>query len=140
VWIKGEETNTMSANDRQIGGYHYRKTGYQTWDYIELNGLGFLEGNAIKYVTRWRDKGGASDLDKAEHYVDKLTEMFLAGTRKARCNVDPDQTSLFCSDGAFSFEESMFITNISSWSCAEDLTRCKDWIAYIRKEANLGNE
>lgn len=38
-----------------------------------LNGdIGFCEGNVIKYVTRWRKKGGLEDLLKAKQYLDRL--------------------------------------------------------------------
>jgi hypothetical protein len=67
----------MSANDRQHGGSHYQKT-IQPWDYVAANGIGFFEGNAIKYLTRWRDKGGIEDLRKAQHYVEKLIELETA--------------------------------------------------------------
>jgi len=64
----------MGANEKQIGGDHYKKTKIQPWDYVLANGIGFLEGNAIKYLTRWKDKGGVADLEKARHYIDKLIE------------------------------------------------------------------
>lgn len=64
----------MSANDRQVGGAHYQKA-IQPWDYIAANGIGYFEGNVIKYVSRWRDKGGVADLEKARHYLDKLIEL-----------------------------------------------------------------
>ena len=62
------------ANDTQEGGSHYKGKGIQPWDYIVANNIPFLEGNAIKYLTRWRDKGGVEDLKKARHYIDKLIE------------------------------------------------------------------
>lgn len=65
----------MSANDRQVGGAHYKTAGVQPWDYVVANGLGYFEGNVIKYVTRWRDKGGVDDLRKAQHYLEKLIEL-----------------------------------------------------------------
>lgn len=65
----------MSALDEQIGGSHYRAGGIQPVQYIEANGLGFCEGNIIKYVTRHREKGGAEDLRKARHYIDLLLEL-----------------------------------------------------------------
>lgn len=63
------------ANDRQYGGDHYKKKSIEPWDYVTANGLGFFEGNIVKYVTRWRDKGKLEDLDKARHYLDKLIEV-----------------------------------------------------------------
>lgn len=50
------------ANEVQYGGSHYQVKSIQPWDYIEANGIGFLDGNAIKYLTRWKDKGGVEDL------------------------------------------------------------------------------
>lgn len=47
----------------------------QPWDYIVANGIPFLEGNIIKYLTRWRDKNGVEDLRKAQHYLEKLIEI-----------------------------------------------------------------
>lgn len=65
----------MSANEIQVAGSHYKTQAIQPWDYVAANGLGFFEGNVVKYVTRWRDKGGVEDLRKARHYIDKLIEL-----------------------------------------------------------------
>jgi len=46
-------------------------------DYIIANDLGYLEGNVIKYVTRYKNKGGIEDLRKAQHYLTKLIEVNL---------------------------------------------------------------
>lgn len=64
----------MSTTDYQIGGNHYRQRAIQPIEYILKNGLGFCEGNVIKYVTRWREKNGVDDLLKAKHYIDFLIE------------------------------------------------------------------
>lgn len=64
----------LSANDRQEGGDHYKKSSIQPWDAIIDWRLGFLDGNVVKYVARWRKKGGIEDLKKARHYLDKLIE------------------------------------------------------------------
>lgn len=63
----------MSANDKQISGDHY-KMGIEPWDAIIAWGLGYLDGNAVKYLSRWRKKGGVADLEKAKHYIEKLIE------------------------------------------------------------------
>lgn len=68
------------ANDRQEGGSHYKKLAIQPWDYILANGIGFCEGNAISYLTRWQDKGGIQDLRKAVHFIEKLIETEEAKT------------------------------------------------------------
>ena len=63
------------ANSRQIGGTHYKQFTYETWDVITDWGLGYLDGNAVKYLSRWRYKNGLEDLKKARHYIDKLIEV-----------------------------------------------------------------
>ncbi len=65
----------MDALRRQIGGDHYRETAIQPIEYVLSNGLGFCEGNVIKYVSRWKTKGGVEDLLKAKHYLEFLIEM-----------------------------------------------------------------
>jgi len=65
----------MSANDTQVNGTHYKKQAIQVWDYVAANNLGFFEGNVVRYVSRWKDKGGVSDLKKAAHYLQKLIEI-----------------------------------------------------------------
>lgn len=63
-----------TALSRQEGGSHYKDLKIQPIEFVLANGLGFCEGNVIKYVTRWRAKGGVEDLRKARHYLDLLIE------------------------------------------------------------------
>lgn len=56
----------------QVGGSHYSKYAIQPTEYILKNNLNFCEGNVIKYITRYKDKGGVEDLRKARHYLDIL--------------------------------------------------------------------
>lgn len=74
------------ANDSQQGGSYYKTKAIQPWDYITANEMGYLEGNVVKYITRWRQKDGLKDLRKAQHYLQKLIETELepkeAHTRK----------------------------------------------------------
>jgi hypothetical protein len=65
----------MKPNEEQVGGHHYLEKKIQPWDYIVANRLGYLEGNIIKYVTRYKEKGGLEDLVKASHYLEKLIEV-----------------------------------------------------------------
>ena len=64
----------MSATDTQVGGNYYATMAIQPIDYILQNSLGYCEGNVIKYVSRWREKGGVEDLRKAKHYLEMLIE------------------------------------------------------------------
>lgn len=62
------------ASETQVGGNHYKDCAIQPIDYILENGLGYLEGNVIKYVTRHDKKNGLQDLEKAKHYIDLIIE------------------------------------------------------------------
>lgn len=65
----------MNPNDEQVGGRHYIEKAIQPWDYIIANKMGYLEGNIIKYVSRYKEKNGVEDLIKAAHYLDKLIKV-----------------------------------------------------------------
>lgn len=63
----------MKANDRQVGGSHYRGN-YQHWDWsqdIDLRGLAYA---ATKYIVRYKKKDGRQGLEKALHYIEKMRE------------------------------------------------------------------
>ena len=70
-----ERVVSERASDRQVAGTHYVTLAMQPWDYIAANNLGYFEGNVVKYVSRWRDKGGVEDLRKAAHYLQNLIEI-----------------------------------------------------------------
>lgn len=70
----------MSANTKQVGGDHYRNKSVQPWEAMEAwmsheEFVGFLRGNAIKYLARCNEKGGIEDVKKAQHYTEKLLEV-----------------------------------------------------------------
>jgi hypothetical protein len=71
--------NEVSALDSQIGGDHYKSMKIQPIEFIVKNGLPFIEGNIVKYLCRWRVKGGIKDLQKVSHYLDILHELGYYG-------------------------------------------------------------
>lgn len=68
-------TNNQSALDVQVSGDHYKKMKIQPVEFIHANNIPYLEGNVIKYISRWRSKNGVADLEKAKHYIDLLIEL-----------------------------------------------------------------
>lgn len=64
------------ALDNQVGGNHYKDLKIQPVEYILENGLGFLEGNVVKYITRHKAKNGIEDVKKAKHYCEMLIEQY----------------------------------------------------------------
>lgn len=66
----------MAANERQIGGSHYKGEGrVEHWDVVAQHDLDYFQGQITKYVMRWRKKGGLQDLHKARHFLDKYIEI-----------------------------------------------------------------
>lgn len=74
----------MAALKNQVGGDHYKNLKIQPVEYITENGIPFIEGSVIKYVTRWRSKGGVKDLEKARHFLDILIEMNKEPTEETK--------------------------------------------------------
>jgi hypothetical protein len=71
------------ASSYQVGGEHYKSKKVQPWDAMESwmspeQFEGFLRGNVIKYIARYKDKDGLKDVQKARHYLDKLIECLEA--------------------------------------------------------------
>ena len=66
------EGDTLMANN--ISPSYYQKGSIEVTDYITSNEMSFIEGNIIKYVTRYKDKSGIQDLRKARWYLDKLIQ------------------------------------------------------------------
>ena len=64
----------MSAFDQQYGGNHYKDMMIQPLEYALANNLGVCEHAVVKYISRWRAKGGVEDLRKARHYIEILIE------------------------------------------------------------------
>ena len=73
--------DTGSALDKQVAGSHYKKYAIQPVEYAMLNNLNYCQANAIKYTTRYKDKGGIEDLRKAIHNIEILIELEQKGGR-----------------------------------------------------------
>lgn len=64
----------MDALKTQVGGSHYKDMPIQPVEYIVKNNIPFREGCVIKYVSRWKTKGGLQDLKKAAHFLSMVIE------------------------------------------------------------------
>lgn len=62
----------------QVGGNHYTKLTVQPMEYSMFNDLNAAQHTIIKYVTRYKDKGGIEDLKKALHTLEFLIEFEYA--------------------------------------------------------------
>jgi hypothetical protein len=73
----------MSANDRQVGGDHYKQENTpQHWDVVIALNWDYLTGAATKYLWRLGRKGDEAkaieDITKAIHYLEKKREVMIA--------------------------------------------------------------
>ena len=64
----------MRSTKKQVAGTHYTDMAIEPVEYIYHNDIPFIEGNIIKYLSRWREKGGIEDLEKAKHYIEMLID------------------------------------------------------------------
>lgn len=69
------ETKVLKSLQKQEGGDHYKKMAIEPAEYIHKNSIGFLAGNAIKYTSRYKSKGGKEYIKKAIHYLQMILEM-----------------------------------------------------------------
>jgi|TARA_B100001964_G_C14257524_1_gene613292 aryl carrier-like protein len=71
---KGHWSKIKHTLQKQVSGHHYTDLKIQPMDYSMQNGLDACQHTAIKYITRFREKGGQVDLDKAIHCIEMLKE------------------------------------------------------------------
>jgi hypothetical protein len=72
------------ANDRQVGGNHYKSMGVQPWDVVDTwprdQRIGYYRGGALKYLMRMGSKDESpTEVAKGQHYMQKLLEVLNEG-------------------------------------------------------------
>lgn len=67
-----DRPSPSSPREAVVHPTHYNAGKIEVWDAILDWGLGFLDGNVVKYIARARHKGGIEDLKKAKFYIEKL--------------------------------------------------------------------
>jgi hypothetical protein len=72
----------MTANEHQVEGSHYKGEKVQHWDFVLMHKMPYMEAQIFKYVLRWKDKNGISDLRKAAHFIEKLIEYELGAQKQ----------------------------------------------------------
>lgn len=111
----------MTNHVPQVGGDHYQAE-YAHWDWCAETGLGYLEGNATKYLARFRKKQGRQDLEKASSYVQKLLAVPGLVPARERLGWSPERLAKFTrSAGLTGLPEARLIVLIDSWRTDNDL-------------------
>ena len=55
---------------------HYKQGKIEVIEFILDQKFNYLEGNVVKYLSRYKFKNGIEDLNKARWYLDLLTEEY----------------------------------------------------------------
>lgn len=109
------------ASEKQVAGNHYKKYAFQPDELFEIcPEMVNKQTSIIRYASRYRDKNGRQDLEKAVHYCE-LGEEYTLG-RYHRC---PDSTrvaiTVFCRVNAIDDE----IKDIMLLAAEKKYTKCK---------------
>lgn len=122
-----------NANERQVDGAHYRRAALQHWDFTVLVLENrYLEGCITKYVSRWRWKAGLIDLQKAEHFLQKLIEEAEAG-RVRPLGTQPELFDFAAYGAAYGLtrEEIYILRRLSTWADVSDLGAVLGTLRYL---------
>jgi hypothetical protein len=124
-----------SANERQVGGDHYRSK-FQHWDLIARNRIGYLEGCASKYGTRWDRKNGAEDVEKGVHYCDKIMEMIEDEGYSPSGSAPYTDLQLFFSENEISDPDAqMAIAHLCTWDGIASMQLAKKHMLALLEKA-----
>ncbi len=122
------------ANGVQVGGDHYIAP-LQHWDFVAKNRLDYIIGNATKYVSRWKKKGGKQDLQKSMHYVDKQIELHAAGIAKPLPFGLKVTVAEFAAANQLGTVETMACELLAGWRSKKDLVMAKTAIQTLLDRA-----
>lgn len=131
------------ANERQVGGEHYKDAEFQHWDWAAENfGPDYFLGNITKYVTRWRKKSGVQDLEKALHYADKLYGLYNTGVfLNLPLKRTPKEFTRFAVANSLGSVESRICSMCASYTTTRELLEVRSWImdliAAVQDESRL---
>ena len=59
-----------------INPNHYKQGNIETFEYILDQKMNYLEGNVVKYISRYKKKNGLEDLHKAKWYLERLIKEY----------------------------------------------------------------
>jgi hypothetical protein len=117
----------MPANDKRSPKHYVSE--YQHWDLVINTGMGYLNGNATKYIARWRLKNGLEDLQKALHYIDKLIEQVPAETpfivRANKAKIFNEVERFVVVNMLFERERDV-IQDLAGWEARSDILNARD--------------
>ena len=125
----------MEADSYQIGGSYY-KTEYEHWSLVIACGLSYFEGNTTKYITRWRKKGGATDLRKSLHYLNKMEETVTSSPKRLLTTAEIlREVNAFCEANNLKDLERAYVRALCTWQIKEELDGARQFLFLLLDEA-----
>lgn len=120
----------MNALDKQVGGQHY-KSSYQPIQLICKMRMNFIQGNILKYPSRFIDKNGQEDLHKAIHYAQLGAEL----TPKNVAEFNRVEAIRYVKENALPDDFVEFIEGIckQDWTYLISYINHLDYLAYSNK-------
>lgn len=110
----------------QIGGSHYNSLKMQPIELITKIECTFIQGNIIKYITRYKNKNGKQDIEKCIHYAE------LANQLKSNGNIGFRKFGIvqtYCSINGLSNEQRTIINHCCYDNYNHVIKACKALIA-----------
>lgn len=85
-----------SALETQVGGSHYKDMAMQPVEFAVKAKLNFIQGSIVKYISRYKNKNGKQDIEKAAHFAKLAIDldeqehefMFSLGLAYSYCKVN----------------------------------------------------
>lgn len=119
----------MANEIKQVGGTHYNAkddSGLMHWDFVVANNMGYLEGCATKYVSRWQDKDGLKDLEKCEQYILKTMQVIQESGYQNGAHIlmninHPNHLINFCDRYELGVKEHRICDVLLTWKTYDDL-------------------
>ena len=60
-----------------INPSHYKQGNIEVIDFILDQKFSYIEGNVVKYISRYKKKNGLEDLKKAQWYLNRVIEEYI---------------------------------------------------------------
>lgn len=71
----------------QVGGSHYKDLQMQPIELIVKAKLSFIQGNIVKYISRYKSKNGIEDIAKCIHYAQLAIDLGSYGPEHRMLNL-----------------------------------------------------
>lgn len=116
------------ALDKQVGGNHYKDYNMQPIELIVNAKLSYIQGNIVKYITRYKDKNGAQDVEKCIHYAELAIELNSVGPEHKMLNL----AYSYCSVNKLSVLQTDIIASCVSDDYLMVIRKCKKLLKIIK--------